>query len=97
MTWKPTRHEGVDHLALPLDPRQGYLLSRLDGTLDVPTLAALMNLDEDQVTAMLDELLTLGAVVSMGPVAATVVPPMTEPSAESGPEETDEEVPEAVQ
>jgi hypothetical protein len=54
-----------------------------------------MNLDEDQVTAMLDELLTLGAVVSMGPVAATVVPPMTEPSAESGPEETDEEVPEA--
>ena len=95
MTWKPTRHEGVDHLALPLDPRQGYLLSRLDGTLDVPTLAALMNLDEDQVTAMLDELLTLGAVVSMGPVAATVVPPMTEPSAESGPEETDEEVSEA--
>jgi len=95
MTWKPTRHEGVDHLALPLDPRQGYLLSRLDGTLDVPTLAALMNLDEDQVTAMLDELLTLGAVGSMGPVAATVVPPMTEPSAESGPEETDEEVPEA--
>ena len=35
MTWKPSPREGVDHLALPLDPMQGYLLSRLDGTLDV--------------------------------------------------------------
>ena len=56
MTWKPRPRAGVDHLALPLDPRQGYLLSLLDGTLDVPTLAALMNLDEDAVTRMLEEL-----------------------------------------
>ena len=78
--------------ALPLDPLQGFLLSRLDGTLDVPTLAVLMNLDEGQMTAMLDGLVALGAVASMGPGAAVVAPPMAEPSPESGPEETGEEV-----
>ena len=62
MTWKPIPREGAEYLALPLDPTQGYLLSRLDGTLDVPSLAALLNLGEDQVTAMLRELVTLGAV-----------------------------------
>jgi hypothetical protein len=95
MTWKPSPREGVDHLALPLDSRQGYLLSRLDGTLDVPTLAALMNLDADQVTVMLDELVALGAVAAVRPVAARVAPPMIEPSLESDPEEIDAEVTEA--
>ena len=69
MTWKPRPREGADHLALSLDPQQGYLLSRLDGTLDVPTLAALMNLGEDRVTAMLGELVALGAVASLAPAA----------------------------
>lgn len=67
MTWKPRPREGVDHLALPLQPEQGYLLSRLDGTLDVPSLAALMNMDEDRITAMLGELVALGAVASLAP------------------------------
>ncbi len=67
MTWKPRPREGADHLALPIQPEQGYLLSRLDGTLDVPSLAALMNMDEDRVTAMLGELVALGAVASLVP------------------------------
>jgi hypothetical protein len=62
MTWKPCPRPGVAYLALPLDPHQGFLLSRLDGTLDVPTLATLMNLGEQQVSAMLNELVLLGAV-----------------------------------
>ena len=67
MTWKPSLREGANPLALPLDPLQGYLLSRVDGTLDVPTLASLMNLGEDQVAAMLNELVALGAVDSAVP------------------------------
>jgi len=95
MTWKPSPREGVDHLALPLDARQGYLLSRLDGTLDVPTLAALMNLDEDQMRAKLDELVALGAVAAARPVTATVAPLTTEPRAEPGLERIDEAATEA--
>ncbi|WLT30209.1 hypothetical protein [Geothrix sp. PMB-07] len=63
MTWKPSPRAEADHLHLPLDPMQGYLLSRLDGTLDVPMLAALMNLEERHVAGMLDQLVHLGAVV----------------------------------
>jgi hypothetical protein len=70
MTWKPSPRAGVDQLALPLDPRQGYLLSRLDGTLDVPTLAAIMNLGVDQVMLMLDELVAVGAVDLATPAPA---------------------------
>ncbi len=70
MTWKPSPQEGVDPLTLPLNPLQGYLLSRLDGSVDVPTLAVLINLGEDQVAGMLDELVTLGAVAPEWPQAA---------------------------
>lgn len=76
MTWKPSPLDGVDHLALPLDPQQGYLLSRLDGTLDVATLAALMNLDEDQMTSMVVALVDLGAVAPEIP--ASVPSPVAE-------------------
>jgi hypothetical protein len=75
MTWRPSPRAGVDPLALPLDPRQGYLLSRLDGTLDVPTLAALLNVGEEELAGMLRELVALGAVA---PAAATV-PVSSEP------------------
>lgn len=64
MTWKPSPREGMDHL--PLSALQGYLLSRLDGSQDLPALAALMNLDEGQVAAMLQELVSLGAVAPAG-------------------------------
>jgi hypothetical protein len=65
---------GVDPTSLPLDPLQGYLLSRLDGTLDVPTLAHLMNLEGHQVAGMLEALVALGAVTPAGPTGP-VAPP----------------------
>ncbi|MFN7959213.1 MAG: hypothetical protein U0P46_12945 [Holophagaceae bacterium] len=91
MTWKPRPREGADHLALPLQPEQGYLLSRLDGTLDVPSLAALMNMDEDRITAMLGELVALGAVASLAPPPQAPARPAEEPALpDSTPEEAEE-------
>ena len=91
MTWKPMPMEGVDHLALPLDPLQGYLLSRLDGTLDVPALASVLNLGEDQVTVMLGRLVALGAVTpavpGAQPPAARPVQALPEPPGEPVPTE----------
>ena len=84
MTWKPSPLAGVDTLALPLDPQQGYLLSRLDGTLDVPTLAALMNVDEGQVAAMVVALVDLGAVAPEVP--AFVPSPVIDTEAHDGEE-----------
>lgn len=72
MTWTPRPRPGVDPLALPLDPHQGFLLSRLDGTLDLPALAALLNLGEDEVAGMLEELVFLGAVSPEAPVAESI-------------------------
>ncbi len=100
MTWKPSPREGVDHLALPLDPLRGYLLSRLDGILDVPALASVMNLGEAQVTSMLAELVALGAVDSAGPAVHQTPAPPTEdqPKPEStaeGAEEKGEEAEES--
>ena len=89
MTWKPSLREGANPLALPLDPLQGYLLSRVDGTLDVPTLASLMNLGEDQVAAMLGELVALGAVASAVP--ATQPSPAKPVESQPGPESLVEE------
>src|SRR5512133_1177810 len=62
MTWRPRSREGEGHASLPLDARQGFLLSRLDGTLDIPTLASLMGLEEPELEGMLRNLVTLGAV-----------------------------------
>ncbi|HEX7552454.1 MAG TPA: hypothetical protein VF378_02790 [Geothrix sp.] len=90
MTWKPSPREGFDLLALPLDPLQGYLLSRLDGTLDLPTLAALMSMDRDQVTALLEALVEFGAVVPETPSQPSAQPSPPEPDS---PEEDTEESP----
>ena len=92
MTWKPRPRAGVDHLALPLDARQGYLLSLLDGTLDVPTLSTLMNLGEDAVTGMLEDLQRLGALDSLHPESPVVprpaldLEPEPDPAPEPGPD-----------
>jgi len=98
MTWKPRPRAGVDHLALPLDARQGYLLSLLDGTLDVPTLAVLMNLGEDAVTGMLEDLRQLGAVDSLRPEPAMVARPTPQVDPEPSPDpepEPDPDTPES--
>jgi hypothetical protein len=76
MTWKPSLRPDADPFALPLDPRQGYLLSRLDGVTDVPGLAALTGLDPSEVTAILGDLVGLGAIAPQeGSGTALPAPP----------------------
>ncbi|HEX9011007.1 MAG TPA: hypothetical protein VF804_11635 [Holophagaceae bacterium] len=69
MTWKPSPRPGVDRLALSLDAPQAQLLERLDGTLGLPDLAALLDLDEHKVAGMLEELVALGAIQPADPEA----------------------------
>lgn len=93
MTWRPSPRAGVDLLALPLDPMQGYLLSRLDGTMDVPTLAALMGLGEAQVATRLDELVALGAVApeTLSAPMTRTTPHHPKPQSDSHSQEVEEE------
>ncbi|HEX4846075.1 MAG TPA: hypothetical protein VFV26_07625 [Geothrix sp.] len=79
----------MDLHLLPLDSRQGYLLSRLDGSLDIPTLAAFMDLGVDEVRTMLEALVALGAVVPEDPPAAP-------PDAASEDEAAEESLPQAA-
>jgi len=53
----------MDLHTLPLDPRQGYLLSLLDGHQDVPALAAILNTEEAEISDMLAALVACGAVL----------------------------------
>lgn len=62
MTWKPQLKADLDLTALPLDARQGFLMSQLDGATDVPTLAILMGTAEDEVADILEHLVVLGAL-----------------------------------
>ena len=71
MTWKPSPRPDVDPYELPLDAQQGFLLSRLDGTVDMPALAALTGMEAAQVEALLSDLVRMGAIDAP-------VPPMKE-------------------
>ncbi len=63
MTWKPCPRVETELHSLPLDPRQGYLLSLLDGSQDIPALAAILNTGEAEISDMLAVLVACGAVV----------------------------------
>ena len=69
----------VDLTALPLDAQQGFLLSRLDGMTDVPTLASLTGMTEGQVSTM------LAAMVRVGAIAPAEESPAVPLAADSGP------------
>jgi len=82
----------VDCSSLPLDARQGFLLSRLDGTLDVPTLAALTGLGDAELSGMLEDLVALGAVAPEHETSASLAPsaaPEPQPQDEPGDEPED--------
>lgn len=97
MTWKPSPRPDVDPFSLPLDARQGFLLSRLDGHTDVPALASLTGMEPDQVKVMLHELVALGAI-HRPDAPATASPVPTSPAEEPPPQEmeTTESEPELV-
>ncbi len=85
MTWKPQLKPGLDLTALPLDPRQGFLLSQLDGATDVPSLALLMGTAEAEVSDILEHLVVLGALdAPHEALAAPALPPaVAAPQAEA--------------
>lgn len=86
MPWQPSRRPEADPLALPLDPAQGYLLSLLDGTLELAELAALLNLEEPQVSERLATLVSLGAVLPADGEADPAAPGEAPAAADSGPD-----------
>ena len=67
MNWTPSLRSDLDLSALPLDARQGYLASRLDGRTDLEALGALTGLEPEAVAALLDELVAMGAVEAPPP------------------------------
>jgi hypothetical protein len=75
----------VDPFALPLDARQGYVLTLLDGTRDVAALALLTGLREEEVAETLEHLRGLGAL-EPPPGAALAAPPEPTPEPEPDPE-----------
>lgn len=90
MNWNPIPRMDLDFTTLPLDALQGFLLSRLDGMTDVPTLASLTGMTEVQISTMLTEMVAAGAVVP------APIPPMdfeSAPQAED-PAQTEDENPE---
>jgi hypothetical protein len=89
MTWTPALRPGMDLATLPLDARQGYLLSRLDGHTDLEALVHLTGLDAAELRAMLAGLVALGAVAApdgAGPAGADPEPAAGLAPEEPGPE-----------
>ena len=84
MTWKPRPREDADLYALPLDAREGFVLSRLDGQTDLPTLAALTGLSEAEISDTLEHLVVLGALDPLPEALAP--PPPSPPVREQAPE-----------
>ena len=66
MSWKPAPKADLDPSTLPLDAVQRILLSQLDGTDDVETLAQAMGLPLERMEALLSELVAMGAVTAEG-------------------------------
>jgi len=62
MRWRPRLRDDVDYRGLSLDSRQGFLLSRLDGQMDLDDLALLTGLEPAELTAMLLDLVDQGVV-----------------------------------
>ena len=89
MTWKPCPRTEMDLRSLPLDSRQGYLLSRLDGCTDVPALAVVMNLEEAEVADLLAVLVACGAVVPEQGEALPSAIQMAPVDVSAGPDEPD--------
>lgn len=56
----------LDVRQLPLDAREGFVLSRIDGTCTVQTLGMLVGMDDAAIAGIVQKLLDLGAVMPKG-------------------------------
>jgi len=90
-SWVPRPSAAERVLGLDLSAREGYVLSRIDGTTDVDQIAQLTGLSPEEVRVILDRLLRNGAIEPPeGPAPASGTPggssampgvPSVEPSA----------------
>lgn len=62
-------------MILPLDPREGFFLARIDGTSELRVILEIVAMPRPEALAILDKLLGLGAVRLLPPGGAPSVPP----------------------
>jgi hypothetical protein len=60
--WRPRHSERTDLESLSLTPREGYVLSRIDGTTDADELARLTGLSAEELQTILEHLVRAGAL-----------------------------------
>ncbi len=65
-------NDKADLRSLPLDAREGFVLSRVDGRASVKTLAVLVGITEDETCGIVRKLLSVGAVKIKVAGSATV-------------------------
>jgi len=87
--WKPRGNLSTRLEALPLQPEEVFVFTRLDGRTTVRELAALTGLGQEALVAVLGRLVDLGAIhapepaaVATGPARANPAPP-AEPGAQA--------------
>src|SRR5262245_16340834 len=58
----PSPIAGVDVYALPLSTREGFVLSRVDGSASVEDISIMVGIKQDELIGILERLADLGAV-----------------------------------
>ncbi len=80
-TLVPRLRPGVDVRTLPLDPTDGFVLTRVDGQTTVHAIASMTGLPEFSVESSVEKLVKLGAVEMYDPTAPYVPPaPVSSPA-----------------
>lgn len=72
--WKPSWNPAVDLQALPLEPDDAFVLTRLDGHTRVADLPSMTGLPQEKLTRVLHKLVSCGAVT---PPRSPAAPAMT--------------------
>lgn len=72
---RPRRMTGIDVMGLPIKPAEAYLLSMVDGQMDVDEISLSIGSDSKDTRAMLRRLSDLGAVAWRAPHPSLVPPP----------------------
>lgn len=86
---RPRRLSGIDVMGLPIQPAEAYLLSMIDGEMDVDEISLSLGSEPKETRAMLRRLAELGAVSWRAPHPSMVPPPPPEDEptvAEASPE-----------
>src|SRR4051812_38770093 len=77
--WKPALIPGIDLRGLPLTPEEGFIASRLDGNTDLHGIAQVTGLARESIGAVLEKLVSHGAVAPQAPAPAAAPETAVEP------------------